>query len=285
VRPNSVAVVDPHTGRLVADVQVGSRPVAVAAGAGGVWVANADDGTVSRIDPKTHRVTATIGIGTDVSDIAVGFGSVWVAGGNDSTLTQIDPTLNPPGIEATRHFGSKTLAPQPIFSVTSGSSGVWLTRGSSLVLVDPRSGRAVHSYPIPSPVGLAAGGGSIWVTTQDERLMRYSPTGVRTGSLSLPSTAVPAFGEGALWLVVFLGTGAVWQVDPSSMTPSATLTLRTVPNELAVGEGGVWAAGSGLLTQIDPLTAGPVRAVKLGLEPVAVAVGEGGVWVTVQRPG
>ena len=44
-------------------IPVGDEPVAVAVGAGSVWVANAGDGTVSRIDPATRKVVKTIEVG------------------------------------------------------------------------------------------------------------------------------------------------------------------------------------------------------------------------------
>jgi len=49
VLADSVAVVDPETGKVVADVPIGGRPIGIAVGGGAVWVANADDQTVSRI--------------------------------------------------------------------------------------------------------------------------------------------------------------------------------------------------------------------------------------------
>src|SRR5215211_1818593 len=93
VVPNSVAVVDVRTNRVVGDVVIGSRPVAVAFGGGAVWVANADDSTVSRIDPQTRKVTKSVRVGTDVRDLTTGFGSIWVADGKGGTLTRIDPEL------------------------------------------------------------------------------------------------------------------------------------------------------------------------------------------------
>jgi YVTN family beta-propeller protein len=51
----------------------------VAVGAGGVWVANSRDGTVSRIDPESNKVIATIHIGNNPQGIAVGAGAVWVS--------------------------------------------------------------------------------------------------------------------------------------------------------------------------------------------------------------
>ena len=52
VAPNSVAAIDPHTNRVVAQVAVGARPAGIAFGSGSLWVANLDDQTVSRVDPE-----------------------------------------------------------------------------------------------------------------------------------------------------------------------------------------------------------------------------------------
>ena len=95
VEPNSVAAVDPDTGKVEAAVPIGGHPAAIAVGEGAVWVANPDQQTLVRIDPKSKAVTS-IGLGTRVADVAVGFGSVWVAGGNGETLTRIDPKQNVP---------------------------------------------------------------------------------------------------------------------------------------------------------------------------------------------
>ena len=54
----------------------GGRPIAI--GAGAVWVANADDGTVTRVDPNTHRPTATISVGHRPEGIAIAGDKVWV---------------------------------------------------------------------------------------------------------------------------------------------------------------------------------------------------------------
>src|SRR5262245_33302867 len=69
VPPDSVAAIDPQRSRVVGHVRVGRRPVALAIGHGSVWVANADDGTVSRIDPARGDVIRTIGIGAPAIDL------------------------------------------------------------------------------------------------------------------------------------------------------------------------------------------------------------------------
>jgi YVTN family beta-propeller protein len=72
---DSVAVLDPATGRVVSSVPVGRTPTSVALGAGAAWALNADDQTISRIDGKSKQVE-TFGIGSTPTDLAVGAGAV-----------------------------------------------------------------------------------------------------------------------------------------------------------------------------------------------------------------
>ena len=55
-----VVRIDPQADQVVATINVGSGPTAIAVGFGSVWVTNSLDGTVSRIDPATSAVQATI---------------------------------------------------------------------------------------------------------------------------------------------------------------------------------------------------------------------------------
>jgi DNA-binding SARP family transcriptional activator len=94
VPPDSVAVIDLQRSRVVGHVLVGRRPVALAIGHGSVWVANTDDGTVSRIDQDRHEVIRTIGIGAPAIHVAVATDAVWVANGSDGTVSRIDPSAD-----------------------------------------------------------------------------------------------------------------------------------------------------------------------------------------------
>jgi YVTN family beta-propeller protein len=62
----------------VETIRVGDEPMAIAYGAGSVWVANGADGTLSRIDVQTNRVVDTVAVGNRPSGIAVGAGGIWV---------------------------------------------------------------------------------------------------------------------------------------------------------------------------------------------------------------
>jgi hypothetical protein len=205
VAPNSVAVVDPKTGRVVADVPIGGRPVAIAIGAGGVWVANADDQTIVRIDPKTKKVVKTIGgLGSDVSEVAVGSGAVWVAGGNDGTLTRIDPALNAPGAPIDLGAGGE-LVKQPVFLVATGAGDVWVTRGNDVLRVDPGGSEVTKTIAGDRPQGLGIGAGSVWVTQLNEHLRRFDATsGKLTADRDLSSQLFfPLVQAGSVWLVAY----------------------------------------------------------------------------------
>ena len=285
VAANSIAVIDPKAGRVVGDVPVGARPVAVAAGAGGIWVANADDGTVSRIDPKSRKVVSIIGIGTDVSDVAVGFGSVWVANGNDGTVARIDPKLNT--VERTLKFrGGSDLAPRPVFSVAIGAGSVWVTRGNQVLRIDPKTDEVTASIPTESPLGIAAGDEAVWVTTKVDHVVRIEPTtGAITATVSLPGQGIaPLVGGDSLWLIVtFLSHDEVWRLDPSTGNPTGTAASRSYLSDVAWSPGAVWAAErQGSVLRIDPKSHEPASRIHIGEQPTGVAVGAGSVWISVE---
>ena len=78
VYANSVAVVDPTTGRVVRDIRVGigRSPSAITVGFGAVWIANTGDTTVSHIYTSSMQATP-IGIGGSPAAIAAGAGAIW----------------------------------------------------------------------------------------------------------------------------------------------------------------------------------------------------------------
>ena len=58
--PNSLAVVDPASNRVVDTVPTGIDPADVSADADHVWVANRGDNTVTQVDPETKAVVGTV---------------------------------------------------------------------------------------------------------------------------------------------------------------------------------------------------------------------------------
>jgi DNA-binding SARP family transcriptional activator len=283
VPPNSVAKIDESGKRVESYVGVGRDPVAIAVGLRGVWVGNAEDGTVTRLDPATGRLVDTIGAGGgDLNDIAIGFGSVWVANGNDGTITKIDPHLDQAGPPI--RLGRQTLAPDPVFYIAVDSHYVWATRGSQLLRIDPGTGRVERRLHVGTPTGLAAGGGSVWVTTQSEFLLRIDArTAKQTGSEPLSTTAfAPVYARDSLWLIVY---PEVQQIDPTSLGIGDVLTvpggLSGGPAALASRNGALWAMGfNGTLTRLVP-GGGLPAPLYVGRNLSAVAAGADATWVAV----
>jgi hypothetical protein len=282
-------VVSPETGRILADVSIGGRPVAIAIGAGGVWVVNGDNQTLVRIDPKSRKVAATIGgLGDNVSDVAVGFGSVWVAGGNDETLIRIDPSVNAPEAPVDVGKGNQ-LVPQPVFLVATGAGSVWVVRGNKVLRVDPETNEARTWLGVERPQGLAAGAEAVWVTQANEHVLRIDATTPKV-TADEDLSELPQFPKqhgGSLWVIGYGDRKPhVWRLDSTLLTPRTAIafSIPGYPAGLSDGFGALWTVGpnSGYLWRIDPETELATRLVRVGQHPISVAAGEGAVWVGTQ---
>jgi YVTN family beta-propeller protein len=287
VHPGSVAIVDAATTRVVDTVDVGSGPAAIAFGHGAVWVANAEDDTVSRIDPETREVDAVIGVPSPV-DLAVGADAIWIAGGIDGTVSRIDPESNDVVAKIDLR-GSDPLVPRTVQGIAAGANGVWAAlAGHEIVRIDPATNDVVRSTDIRDvPVALATGYGSVWVLTAPGRLLRIEP---RSGSVTADSAAVPPGGflndvtttdDGVLVL-----HGDVSLFDPASARLRRTLSSGQPVAAIADERGsGLWAATyEGVVTHMDTGAAEPPRTVRVGAEPSAMVEVGPAVWVAVREP-
>jgi YVTN family beta-propeller protein len=107
-----------RTNTVVANAGLHSEPGPVAAGAGGVWVAEHWDDTVWQFDPADVRVTAIIPTGDGPASIAVADGAAWVANWHDNTVARIDPTTS-------RRVATIKTGAGPI-EIAADSSGIWV---------------------------------------------------------------------------------------------------------------------------------------------------------------
>jgi streptogramin lyase len=138
----------------------------VVAGAGSVWVANADDGTVARLDPATGRTVRTYHAGEVGSDENFAWfydGAVWIV--TKTTAWRIDPGTN----QVTRHtvdIGDE-LPDTPL--IAAGS--LWIrTMNSDVRRFDLRTFHLVGRYPFrPGSSGFeTVAFGSLWVANLDD---------------------------------------------------------------------------------------------------------------------
>lgn len=286
VSPNVVAVIDPETNRVVAQVPVGGRPVAIATGLGAVWVADRDDATVLRIDARTRRVTRTIGLGIEVSDLAVGEDSVWVAGGNDSVVVRLSPRGE---IRATIEIPPvRELGGNIVTAVTVGGGAAWAVSAAGLSRIDgrnPRPGEPIHIGEVPvSAVAAVATSNAVWVVVRNSTVVRVAPAyraTIATLQFGDFLTNIDA-GKGEVW-VMDDTQGTAWRIDPVTSRAAGSVRTGRGSFDVVVGDGAVWTANplDGTVSRIDPRTERVVARVRLGHSPVAIAADYGAVWVGV----
>jgi YVTN family beta-propeller protein len=287
---NSLAVVDPHSDRVVKVIPIGATPRGVTVGPHSVWTANAGEATVSQIDPKELRVVQTVGLGLAATDLVEARGVVWVATGSDNNIVRIDARSG--GVLARAKISQEPSA--SAYAVAAGADAIWVGSGNNIFKIDSASHELVGHWDYGAGVNdVAVGGGSVWIATSEETVVRASATTRRPTaetSLGVIPTAL-AVGDGSIWVAApdpFDPHAAVWRLDPVTARVTQTTKLGKVVGypptlDIAFGEGAVWVASydAGTVTRVDPATGDVVATIRIGGHPSGIAVGANRVWVTV----
>jgi DNA-binding beta-propeller fold protein YncE len=126
-----VLLVGQRRNRVVASVEAGGPlgfTQTIAAGAGGIWLADPFDEQIVRIDPRTRRVVARIPAGA-ATTLAVGGDAVWAL--SPLGLVRVDPA----------HDRVVATAPDPDLRnarlIAAGAGAVWTAGWSSVSRVAP----------------------------------------------------------------------------------------------------------------------------------------------------
>jgi DNA-binding SARP family transcriptional activator/streptogramin lyase len=283
VPPPALVVIDPASNRVVASIKVGSRPTTVAAGAGGVWVGDARDGTVTRVDPKTRAVETTIGIGAPVVDLAVGAGGVWAATGSFGEVVQIDPDVAAVVQRVSLGDPDDPVVPQAT-SVGVGDGRVWVGAFEGLARIDPRSGDVVERIDLGfgNALQIAAGDGAVWATTFDSRAKRVeASSGRETAEYYAGGWLEPVvLAGGGVWVG---GQNGVSQVD--AVTGVELVSTRPTGDVLGIayGDGAVWLASFSepAVVRVDPKTGAVEARIATGGSGLEAVFHDGLLWVVV----
>jgi YVTN family beta-propeller protein len=286
VPPNSVAVIDPATNKVVRAIGVGIAPGPVAVGAGAVWVGNRDDRSLSRIDPHTRSVMKNLNLDATPTGLTADAHDVWVAYGRRGAVARVNPEFGSVGAPlevAGTAYGYWT----PDGVVAVGPEGVWAAFGDSTIARISSDGARVlaRGYGATRPTAIAVGAGAVWVANDGNNTVwqidpRTARPIARTSVASKPRGL--AIGDGAVWATAF-DDGVVSRVSGSS---SRTLPVGGGPIGIAYGAGALWVANSrdGTVSRIDPQREQVVATIHVGNHPDGIAVGAGAVWVTVTAP-
>jgi YVTN family beta-propeller protein len=285
VRPNSVAVIDLKTNKLVADVAVGIRPGPVDFGGGAVWVANLDDSTLSRINPNTREVERTIPMQQVFpSDIAAGEGGVWVANGPHNSVVRVSPDAN----EVVETIATNRCSGYNA-AIAVGGGAVWFVCSIGIAQIDPGSNRAHRfRYLGLAPRAITFGLGAVWVSNADNTVSRINPRTHQVDTLTVAGDPRGLdTGYGAVWVSAF-EADAISRLaaapEDGSRIGSESIRVGDGPVDIAVGAGGVWVANSreGTVSRIDPQSNQVIATIRVGHILQGIAVGGGFIWVSVQ---
>jgi YVTN family beta-propeller protein len=274
---NSVGVIDPHSGKIVAEIPVGQRPTSVAAD-GGIWVANFDSGTLSHVDPQTKKVVSVTNAGGTPTGLATGADSVWVSNGFGGRVLRVDEQSG--RVTATIPIGGHPGG------IAVDRNAIWVANATTdtVARIDPSSLQVANIQVGGGPTAVAVGAGSVWVANGLERTLTRidSATGTvlrRRIALRFAPTGV-AFGAGSVWVT---GTAAdsLARVNPKTDQSSASIPVGDGPTGVVVFARRVWVANTfgRALSEIDPARNTVVRTIGIGGSPQGLASSKGQLWV------
>jgi hypothetical protein len=296
-------------------VALPDQPVAVAVGAGAVWVL-LEQGTLLRVDPDRHRVSGRLELGAPTGGmppgpLAVGAGAVWLGNGEGRTA-RVDPVR----LRVTARFGGLVAVvaggllwsycrPRGEQAMGFGRVDAGTLRPRPPLLVTDAAGQC-------HPVGrLAVGAGAVWTQAfEDQRLWRVPLVGGPAHAVRVSGFPYGlAADRSAVWLLS--GTGApgsgrdrsgrlrrldhdTGKVTATTPLPDLDVGLVDPAVGLAVGGGGVWVAGpysqrqhgGGVLLRVDPVSgrvAGWLRDPRWFFRE-QLAAGPRGAWVATAAP-
>ena len=277
----SAGLIDPGTGKIVAEVPVGPEPRAIAVGGGSVWVANEGNETVTRIVSSSPKTT-TITLQGHPTGLAFAEGAVWAAT-IEGGLIRIDPKFDSAADPVRLSGGVGNTNPGPPAVVPAGGS-LWVSAPSTtLVRVALGSGGRKSFTPDTGVDGpLASGAATLWAAAASFVAPIDPVTGLGAGAavhLSGVSTAL-TYGASAVW-AVSTNADDLQRIDPASGSVTDTVTVGRNPTGVAVGSGAVWVTNGsdGTVTRLD-LRNLTKTTIRVGSSPTAVAAAPDGIWVT-----
>jgi DNA-binding beta-propeller fold protein YncE len=300
VMPNSVAVIDPGSNKLVRDIPVGREPGLVAAAGEHVWVGNRLDSTLMKIDPDGQPPWPTIALDGPPAALIARPNAAWVVtAGRRPKLARFDPRYD----EAIRNvpFGAELSTSKAGLAIWGGGlvrtplafgdGTIWTLGGlgGSLTRRDPTTLLPHGSVELEDfATAISARSDAIWVTTKYRGLLRIDPdTNDIADPFRFSTRAVPVDvavdGAHAVW-IVSEGDDVVTRIDPTTLDRTR-INVGDGPTAIAYGFDSVWVAckRDGTVWRIDPATTPPkvVKRWKLGASPEDIAVGAGAVWTAV----
>ena len=268
---NSIAVIDPKTGKPVGDVPLAFAPSDVDAGGDKVWVLNRSARTATAIDPSTLKVVQTVGVDGDPDSQYATGATEWVAfgGGVDEITSSGAHKIALWGPSATNHAALSVTA--CFIYVTGDGRNVWVSQGRDVAVIDASNGNVLRKLQLPTPTGYPpsltcyglrySGGGLVAIRNPDQSI---GSVDLSSGSYT-PITTNPSINTQQTWGSTnwaggfdsyWIGSSTVdtktgllvtnlTRVDPNSGAVTAKIVNDIGFSNLAVDPAsGVWGIGT-----------------------------------------
>lgn len=294
VIPNSVAAVDPKSGRVLAVVPVGTHPAHLAVAGNDIWTGNVRDRTMTLIDAGTRSAVKTIGVDVSPRAIAaVGDGNAWVTDG-----VRFAPVSATNGVGETRswihtrdHFGGGF--PGSALAVHHGY--VWVAFYTMLQRA-PLDGAApdlVTTDLDGSPTALLWRGDTLWIGDSYGNIDAFAPSRSTAQHQIVSKTGSENFGGGAGAVVTDLAEagGFLWPTDAAEsqvvrFDPTSfgvkRIDVGNRPQGIAAAGKAVWSANAdGTLSRIDTASGQVTNTYWIGGSPAAIRYAAGLLWVAI----
>jgi YVTN family beta-propeller protein len=168
-----VSVLDAGTGRVMATIAVGARPIGVVAGRGNgrVYVSNESSNTVSVIDKATFEVVDNIATGPKPHHIALAPDGrmLYVAEFGGNSVAAIDTVTN--GVTTLAASASPSARTHAVWAGSNGKLYATNSVVNTVGVVDTRSGVLMEEIPVgtnPSEVLVMRDGRTAYVSARNE---------------------------------------------------------------------------------------------------------------------
>lgn len=230
--------VDPHTGDVVATVDVGGRLCeGIGAGFDSVWACRGTD--VIRIDFDTEEITATIPVGKafEQGTLPAAHDRVWVLVGDGSSLVGIDPAFDQPSPPV--ELGLRGT------DVFADDQGLWVVSrvDDGVVRIDPATGSQLWRTDVPGAIAVASNGdGDVWVGGHSQTVRLDGSTGAIEDTVDLGPTVYGALAMDGNDLWVRSPEGFLQRVDTTTGEVVETVDAEaTSGGDLIVAFDALWA--------------------------------------------
>jgi peptide/nickel transport system substrate-binding protein len=268
-------------GRISAAIPVGSSPADVAVDGDALWVANADDASVSLIDAGSGVVKQVVALepGSVPVALTVLGDDVWVVDSRNGRLVQVSTVT-------ARVVGSIPVGHNPS-AIAAGLGWLWVTNEADATLsrIDPNLQKPPGVVDVgDAPDGVSVGVGAVWVSNRGDDTVSV----VNPGSLTPRTDPIPV---GAGPVGISATPGAVWVADSLDLTVArintATFAVTKTPTadsptDVAVFAGAVWVseAGAGTVVRLNTDMGQVTRRYAIGSSPHQLAASKSALWVT-----